>query len=206
MRNDTYTQGANSASGSAEAVIVHDTETATVQSAPQPTDVSAANEPQSTTSEALTKIRQTPKTVDQPELRPKKNTRTPQTRSKGAISPPRKRSRYSALSSEVDKALSVMYAELETASASCKVEQDLQSKVQTLEQKLKVQDGQLLITRRELAWMRNQNADARPGINLLKVENVWLTEEIRKYKVMMQKKDDELNDWRARLRTMLGND
>jgi len=125
---------------------------------------------------------------------------------KKSSSPPRKKSKYSAFSVQVDKALSVIYAELETAAEIGKSEGNLQNKVQLLEQRLKIQDGQLKIRDREFVFVRDQLVKSRVVPDRLQTENEELKKEVIRLQEMVQSKDAELKDWRAKLRTMMGND
>ena len=127
-------------------------------------------------------------------------------RSSRISSPPRKKSKYSAFSVEVDKALAVLYAELETAAQFGKAEGHLESKVLDLEQKLKLQDGQLLLSNRELDFARNHLTKEQAISGLLKKENVDLKNEVSKLQDQLQHKNDALRDWRTKLRTMVGSD
>jgi hypothetical protein len=121
-------------------------------------------------------------------------------------SPARKKSKYSAFSVEVDKALTVLYSELETAAQCGKAEGHLESKVLDLEQKLKLQDGQLMLSNRELDFARSHLTKEQAKSGVLKKENVELRDEVAKLREMVQQKDGELRDWRTKLRTMMGSE
>jgi hypothetical protein len=119
-------------------------------------------------------------------------------------SPPRKKSKYSTFSIEVDKALAVLHSELETAAKYGKSEDNLQNKIQDLEQNLKLQNGQMMLSSRELEALRKRLADERSETSRLKIENVGYRDENRKLFGMVQQKDAELKDWQAKLRSMMG--
>jgi hypothetical protein len=122
------------------------------------------------------------------------------------ISPPRKKSKYSAFSREVDKALSVIYAELETAAGYGKSEGNLESKVQALEQQLKMQEGQMLLTSRELEFAKKELAKEREETTVMKVDNFELREDNMRLKEEVQRKESELKEWRLKLRSMIGSE
>jgi hypothetical protein len=135
-------------------------------------------------------------------------------------SPPRKKSKYSAFSKEVDKALSVIYGELETAAGYGKSEGNLESQVQALEQQLKMQEQQLkmqeqqlkmqeqqmLLTSRELEFARKELAKDREESAVLKVDNFEIREENMRLKELVDRKENELKEWRAKLRSMIGTE
>ncbi|KUJ14944.1 uncharacterized protein LY89DRAFT_736001 [Mollisia scopiformis] len=128
-------------------------------------------------------------------------TKAPSGRSRRTNSPPRKRSKYSAYSSEVDKALAVIHKELEAAAQNGKSEGSLRERIHTLEQELRLKDGQILLSSRELEVARQQGDTARlqAEVKELRAQNEGL-------KTLVEKKDAELRDWRSKLKTLLGND
>ena len=109
---------------------------------------------------------------------------------KKSSSPPRKKSKYSSFSANVDKALSVIYSELETAAQNGRSEDGLQEKIKALEQQLKVQEGEIQLARNERA---NEH-----------LKNERLNREIAHLKEEVEKKDAELRDWQAKLKTLMG--
>jgi hypothetical protein len=127
-------------------------------------------------------------------------------RSKRSTSPPRKKSKYSSFSIEVDKALAVLYSELETAAQHGRSEGNLQTKVQDLEQKLKLQEGQMMLSHREMELMNSKLGTVQEESGRLRKENARLEAEAKASSEMMQKKDNELKDWRMKLRTMMGSE
>lgn len=116
-------------------------------------------------------------------------------------SPPRKKSKYSAFSSEVDKALTVIHKELESAAQIGRTENSLRDRIQSLEQELRLKDGQILLTTRELEMAR-RNGDTAS----LKAEISQLKEQNDGLKVLVESKDSELRDWRTKLKGLLGDD
>ncbi|KAG0647146.1 BRAF35-HDAC complex BHC80 [Hyphodiscus hymeniophilus] len=141
-------------------------------------------------------------------LRPQetKNTTPRQVGRPRRMSPPRKKSKYSAFSKEVDKALSVIYSELETAAGHGKSEGNLESKVQALEQQLRMHEGQVLLSTRELDFAREELVKERDESAVMKVDISGLREENTRLKDEVQRKDAELKDWRLKLRSMIGSE
>lgn len=115
-------------------------------------------------------------------------------------SPPRKKSKYSAFSSEVDKALAVIHKELESAAQVGRSESNLRDRILSLEQELRLKDGQILLATRELEMARRNGdtASLKADINQLKEQNDEL-------KALVESKDSELRDWRTKLKNLLGD-
>lgn len=122
------------------------------------------------------------------------STKAPPGRQRRSYSPPKKRSKYSAFSSEVDKALAVIHKELETAASNGRSEGSLRERIHTLEQEVRLKDGQILLMTRELETVRNNG------------ERETLKNENEELKTLVEKKDAELRDWRTKLKNLLGND
>lgn len=127
-------------------------------------------------------------------------------RARQSFSPVRKKSKYSTFSAEVDKALSILYSELETAARYGKSEDNLQTKVQDLEQTLRLQEGKMKLSSRELEILRKKLADKHSESTRLMSENVGYKEEIRKLHEIVELKDRELRSWQIKLRTMMGSE
>ena len=147
----------------------------------------------------------TPKTTSSNNLgtHPK---RSKSTRPRRSYSPPRKKSKYSAFSAEVDKALSVLYSELETAAQVGKSEGHLESKIRDLEQRLKLQEQQMLLKDREIDAVRMKLEKERELYGSVQNGNGHLREEIARLKEGLRSKDNELRDWRAKLKGLLGSE
>jgi hypothetical protein len=116
-------------------------------------------------------------------------------------SPPRKRSKYSAYSSEVDKALAVIHKELESAAQIGRSESSLRERIRTLEQELRLKDGQIQLATRELEMAR-RNGDT----STLEAEVKHFKEQNDSLKILVESKDSELRDWRMKLKNLLGDD
>lgn len=127
-------------------------------------------------------------------------------RTKNSYSPPRKKSKYSAFSSEVDKALAVIHRELEKAAQVGKSEGNLEDKIKDLEQRLRVQDGQMLLATRELDLAQKNLAAERRHAETFRSEHAQYREEAVRLREEVERKDAELRDWRSKLRSMMGND
>jgi len=127
-------------------------------------------------------------------------------RTKNSHSPPRKKSKYSAFSSEVDKALSVIHRELEKAAQVGRSEGNLEDKIKNLEQRLRIQDGQMLLTTRELELAQRNLAAEHHHSETLRSEHAQCKDEVMKLREAVEKKDAELKDWRTKLRSMMGSD
>ncbi|KAK0114702.1 hypothetical protein ONS95_014187 [Cadophora gregata] len=121
-------------------------------------------------------------------------------RPRRSYSPPRKKSKYSAFSSEVDKALAVIHKELEASAHVGKAESDLRDRIQMLEQELRLKDGQIALARQELELAKRHGGDSAG----LKTENEQLKAQISRLNSLLDSKDAELRDWRARLKSMIG--
>jgi hypothetical protein len=130
-----------------------------------------------------------------------KKTKAPVKQMKRSYSPPRKRSKYSAFSSEVDKALAVITKELEKAAKVGKSEDSLRNRIQDLEQQLRLKDGQIMLTRRELELAKNENGQSCQ----LKAELLDMQQQNAMLKTQVDRKDSELKDWREKLKSLLGN-
>ena len=127
-------------------------------------------------------------------------------RTKNSYSPPRKKSKYSAFSSEVDKALSVIQRELEKAAQVGRSEGNLEDKIKDLEQRLRIQDGQMLLTTRELELAKKNLAAEHRHSEVLRSEHAHYKDEVMRLKEAVEKKDGELREWRVRLRSMIGDE
>jgi hypothetical protein len=123
-------------------------------------------------------------------------------RQRRSYSPPRKKSKYSAFSSDVDKALTVIHKELEKAAHMGRAEGGLRDKIQALEQQLKLKDGQIQLGVKELEFAKRQCGES----SFFEAENRKLKEENVKLVQLVEKKDSELKDWRAKLRNMIGSE
>ncbi|KAI9828948.1 MAG: hypothetical protein M1819_006447 [Sarea resinae] len=124
---------------------------------------------------------------------------------------PSRRSRYSTLPDEVEGALSVIYRELESGAQWQGLSKDLSSKVQILDQQLKISDGRLVLARQELesrqssevVLLRRDLAAKQAEIEALDEQNRKLRSELDNIKAQAKSKDEEMDKWRSRLRMMI---
>ncbi|KAL2063954.1 hypothetical protein VTL71DRAFT_4448 [Oculimacula yallundae] len=122
-------------------------------------------------------------------------------RPRRSYSPPRKKSKYSAFSSEVDKALTVIHKELEASAKVGKTEAELRAKIRMLEQELRLKDGQITLAGRELEIAKRNGGDSAG----LRIENEELKMQVSRLERLVESKDSELRDWRDRLKSMIGD-
>ncbi|KAH8593815.1 hypothetical protein B0O99DRAFT_191556 [Bisporella sp. PMI_857] len=115
---------------------------------------------------------------------------------KRSSSPLRKKSKYSTLSAEVEKALSVIHSQLEAAALNSKADDSLLAKTKDLEQQLRIQEGQIKLA-------SNDSSNQRLKNERLQTENANLKAEVDRLTESLQRKEAELKDWRAKLRTMM---
>lgn len=120
-------------------------------------------------------------------------------------SPVKKKSKYSVFSVEVEKALAVIQSELQTAAECGKAESHLRNRLCSLEQELKLQSSQLALTKRELEIAKKDLAIERFKNGRNAADTQVPKEEIARLKELLSKKDAELEDWRSKLKLMLGN-
>jgi hypothetical protein len=177
-----------------------------------PSNVSQRTDDQPTVTQQPTPPSTEPPNLAKSRVRPQDTTGSYSRTGQGKVgrprnsSPPRKKSKYSTFSKEVDKALAVIHAELETAAGYGKSEGNLESKAQALEQKLRMQEGQMLLTSRELELAKKELEKERQESAVMKVENSELREENTTLKGEVQRKESELKDWRLKLRSMIGSE
>ncbi|RFU29419.1 hypothetical protein B7463_g6940, partial [Scytalidium lignicola] len=119
-------------------------------------------------------------------------------------SPPRKRSKYSNLPSEVETAFDLIKSHLENASNGRKSQDDVENKAKTLEQKLKIQEGEMLISRQELQSVKQKLSVELSNAEQLKMENTTLRKEVQELQELVQKKENQIKSWQNMLRTMIG--
>ena len=120
-------------------------------------------------------------------------------------SPARKRSKYSDLPKDLEKALELITSNLEGASRSKKSQDDVDSKARIMEQKLRIQDGEVLIIRQELQAVRQKLLDEVSSADILRAENAKLCEKLQETRELVEQKENDLKNWQGMLRTMIGN-
>jgi regulator of replication initiation timing len=120
-------------------------------------------------------------------------------------SPTRKRSKYSDLPRDVEKALELITSRLEDASRSRRSQDDVDSKAQAMEQKLKIQEGEALLSRQEMQAVKQKLFNEVSNVDRLKAENADLREKLHEARGLAEQKENELKNWQGMLRTMIGS-
>jgi hypothetical protein len=108
----------------------------------------------------------------------------------GNKSPPRKRYKYSDVPADVENALDLIKNHIINVSQPRKSPVDGDEKVQVLEQKLKIQEGQLLICRQELEAVKQKLSTELSNMEMVKAENAELHKEVEELRAMGQKRED----------------
>lgn len=116
----------------------------------------------------------------------------------------KKKSKYSAYSSEVDKALSIIHSELEVAADVRRSETELQDKIKSLEQQLKLQDGQMTLLKREFELSKRALDVEKFKVNRLNGQSTRSSPEVAQLKEQLAKKDEELAAWKEKLKALMG--
>jgi hypothetical protein len=122
----------------------------------------------------------------------------------GNKSPPRKRYKYSDVPADVENALDLIKNHIINVSQPRKSQVDEDEKAQILEQKLKIQEGQMLICRQELEAMKQKLSIELSNTEMVKVENAGLRKEIEELRAMGQKREDQMKNWQNMLRGVVG--
>ena len=120
-------------------------------------------------------------------------------------SPTRKRSKYSDLPKDLEKALDLITSNLEGASRSKKSQDDVDNKARAMEQKLRIQDGEVLLIRQELQAVKQKLLNEVSSADILRTENAELREKLQEARALAEQKDTELRNWQGMLRNMIGN-
>jgi hypothetical protein len=115
-------------------------------------------------------------------------------RSKHGQSPPKKKSKYSVFSAEVDKALAVIHSELELAAEGSRSEDHLNSKIDSLEQQLRLQNGQMALLRQELDMAKRDLDIERFRVGRLETICQRPNDEVTRLTHLLAQKDEELNN------------
>jgi hypothetical protein len=118
---------------------------------------------------------------------------------------PRKRSKYSDLPRELEKALELITSHLGDATQSRKSKDDVESKSRALEQKMRIQEGEVLLCRQELHAVKQRLSSEAANVEKLRAENSNLRKELLEARVLAEKKESEMKNWQSMLRTMMGS-
>jgi hypothetical protein len=119
-------------------------------------------------------------------------------------SPPRKRSKYSDLPADIEKALDLITSHLEDASRPRRWQDDFDSKARAIEQKFKIQEGEVLLYGQELQTVKQKLLNEISTTERLGAENADLREKLEEARALAERKGDEMKNWRTMLRTMIG--
>ena len=108
----------------------------------------------------------------------------------------------------------VLYRELESVAQYRKALEESDSKVLRLEQELKISKGQALLARQEqmsaarsvdeMAFLRRDLASKTTKLEELEKSHQNLVAELEDLKKVSESKDEEMKNWRGRLKMMLG--
>lgn len=115
----------------------------------------------------------------------------------------KKRSKYSAYSSEVDKALATIRAELEVAADVRRSEEQLHERIKSLEQQLKLQDGQIALLKREADLSKRALEVEKFKLDRLS-QSIESSNEVVKLKELLVNRDNELASWKEKLKALVG--
>lgn len=118
---------------------------------------------------------------------------------------PRKRSKYSDLPKELEKALELIASHLGDSTQSRKSRDDVESKSRALEQKMRIQEGEVLLSRQELHAVKQKLSSEVAKVEKLKAENNDLRKELLEARVSAEKKESEMKNWQNMLRSMMAS-
>lgn len=146
---------------------------------------------------------ETPGQREKPITMPEAVQPTKRSRPKRGQSPPKKKSKYSVFSAEVDKALAVIHSELELAAEGSRSEHHLNRKVESLEQQLRLQSGQMALLRQELDMTKRDLEIERFRVGRLEAICKRPSQEVTRLTDLLTQKDEELNDWKDKLKRLV---
>lgn len=121
-------------------------------------------------------------------------------------SPPRKRSKYSDLPSEVERAFDLIKSHLEGVSKNKRSHEDVENRAKILEQKMKIQEGEIFICHQELQAVKQKLSEEVSTTEKLKGENAALRKEVEELRELAQRKESQLKNWQNMLRTMVNTE
>ncbi|PMD43885.1 hypothetical protein L207DRAFT_482494 [Hyaloscypha variabilis F] len=122
----------------------------------------------------------------------------------GSESAPRKRYKYSDIPADVEKALDLIKNHLINVSQPRKSEVDVEDKAQVLAQKMKIQEGEMLICRQELQTVKQKLSIELSDAETLRAENADLRKEVQELRAMVRQKEDQMKNWQNMLRGVIG--
>lgn len=126
---------------------------------------------------------------------------------KGGVrkSPQRKRSKYSDLPRDIERALDLIASHLGDSSQLRKSQEDAETKSRAGEQKMRIQEGELLICRQELQAVQQRLSIEISNVEKLRAENAELRQELLDSRKLAERKANEMKNWQSMLRTMMSN-
>jgi hypothetical protein len=119
-------------------------------------------------------------------------------------SAPRKRYKYSDIPADVEKALDLIKNHLINVSQPRKSEVDVEDKAQVLAQKMKIQEGEMLICRQELQTVKQKLSIELSDAEMFRAENADLRKEVQELRAMVRQKEDQMKNWQNMLQGVIG--
>jgi hypothetical protein len=115
----------------------------------------------------------------------------------------RKRSKYSSLPKDIEKALDLIASHLEDMSQVRKSQDDIEIRSRDLEQKVRMQEGKVVICRQELQVLSRRLAEEVSSTDKLRAENAEFRKQLQDTRALADIKENEMKNWRNMLRTMM---
>jgi len=122
----------------------------------------------------------------------------------GNKTPPRKRYKYSDVPADIENALDLLQNHIFSISHARKSQVDVDEKAQVLEQKLKIQEGEMYLCRQELETVKQNLSIELSNMEMVKAENAELRKQVEELRAMGQKKEDQMKNWQSLLRGVVG--
>ncbi|KAE9376227.1 hypothetical protein N431DRAFT_332840 [Stipitochalara longipes BDJ] len=122
----------------------------------------------------------------------------------GNKSPPRKRYKYSDVPADVENALDLIQNHILSVSQPRKSQIDVDGKAQVLEQKLKIQEGEMFLCRQELEAVKQKLTVEASTLEIVRAENAELRKEVEELRVMGQKRENQMKNWQNLLQGVVG--
>jgi hypothetical protein len=116
---------------------------------------------------------------------------------------PRTRSKYSDLPNDIEKAMDLIKSHLGDVEQFKKSHNDAESMVQTLEQKTRIQDGEVLLCQQELQALKERLATEVSNTEKLRAENIELQKQLHDSYTLVERKETEMKNWQNMLRAMM---
>jgi hypothetical protein len=117
--------------------------------------------------------------------------------------PPRKRSKYSDLPKDIEKAMNLIAAQLEGVSKNRKYQDDIENKSRALEQKVKIQEGEVHIYRQELQCLKQKLANKSTETEKLRTGKAEIWKQLQDSRALSEARQNEMEKWQSMLRSMI---